>query len=78
MYYEEYSYGAVSIYTDNGEKVCFMQGDEYHELMDEIEKLDELWNEIYSKESENETCFNSYEEHLNMLLEPYTILMEEA
>ena len=76
MYYKTYSYGAMSIHHEDGTEVCFLQGQDYSELMSEIEKLGELWAEIYSKEKENDTAFNSYEEHLNMLLESYTILEE--
>ena len=77
MYYKTYPYEAMSIYQDNGEEICFLQGQDCSELMSEIEKLDELWDEIYCKIRENDTGFNSYEEHLNLLLEHY-ITLEEA
>ena len=64
--FNDLGYGG-EIVSPDGQSMCFVQGDDYDYLVNEISKIDTLW------ESKNpDVPFDSYESHLSAFLESYT------
>lgn len=61
--FNDYGYGG-EILSPDGEGIYFAQGDDYDYLINEISKIENLWNAKLS-------IFETYEEHLSAFLESY-------
>ena len=63
--FKNYGYGG-EIVSPDGQSVCFVQGDDYDDLVNEILKIDALW-----ESKKPNVPFDSYESHLSAFLESY-------
>lgn len=73
--FEDEGYGVVISDLKSG-KSCFLQGDAAGDFLAEIEKLDALWMRIWAGTVDRPPAFSCYEEHLDVILDPYTDVMQ--
>ena len=65
--YEDIGY-AVVLYS--GDNSVLLQGDDAEGFLQEVNDLDTIWCEIGNP---NPKIFDSYEDHLDLLIDPYFI-----
>jgi len=62
--YTDHGYGVT---LSNGQQTVFLQGDDASQFLSDVETIDEIWNDG----NPNPGIFREYEDHLDLLIDPY-------
>lgn len=62
--YTDHGYGVT---LSNGQKTVFLQGDDASQFLADVEAIDEIW----SDRNPNPGIFDEYEDHLDLLIDPF-------
>lgn len=65
--YDDVGYGVI---LRNGDETVFLQGDDASQFLKQIEELDTIWLEGGNP---NPSIFESQEDHVDLLIDPYFI-----
>ena len=67
--WEHHFGGVILTCLESGETVLLQAGNEAGEFLDQVKTIDRIWTEDPSNKEGR--IFKSYEEHLDMLIDPY-------
>ena len=62
--YTDHGYGVT---LSNGQQTVFLQGDDASQFLADVEAIDEIW----SDRNPNPGIFDEYEDHLDLLIDPF-------
>jgi len=67
MSHYDYTDNGYGVTLSNGQQTVFLQGDDASQFLSDVETIDEIWNDG----SPNPGIFREYEDHLDLLIDPY-------